>query len=260
MLRVATLFGFCVALLAATGAADKLTLNGKQVNYVATAAASGSSSNSRKNPSVLLLHGARFSSDTWVQLGTLSALAAAGYENVAVDLPGHGGSESKSSSGGADAGGGAWLAKLTRQLQDDGLLGGYVVVVSPSMSGTYSLPVLFDQPQLFAGFVAVAPVGTKGWSTAQWENMSVPTLIVYGEHDKAIGIPGLQFLELAPSHEVRACVRRVRACAETMCLRWSAGARAVWAHRHPSVAWPCVFCGARVASTRTAIVMMRKTW
>ena len=42
-----------------------------------------------KGLTVLLLHGMRFSSQTWTDLGTLHVLAALGYSAVAIDLPGN---------------------------------------------------------------------------------------------------------------------------------------------------------------------------
>ena len=37
---------------------------------------------------ILLLHGQAFTSENWVQLGTLNYLAAMGHRAVAIDIPG----------------------------------------------------------------------------------------------------------------------------------------------------------------------------
>jgi hypothetical protein len=53
-------------------------------------------------------------------------------------------------------------------------------------------------------YVAVAPVAVSTHTKEDWANMSVATLIVYGENDRGIGVPGLAYLEKTPNHEVRA--------------------------------------------------------
>ena len=71
---------------------------------------------------VLLLHGASFSSRTWEQLGTVQALADAGYRVYAVDLPGFGHSEPNRNVSSR------WLRKLLHVLSI-----GASVMVSPSI-------------------------------------------------------------------------------------------------------------------------------
>ena len=118
--------------------------------------------------SVLLLHGAKFDSETWRTLGTIDRLAQAGYRVIALDLPGFGRSE-------------AWSFDRTHFLEQllPRLDIGKPVVVAPSMSGSVTFPVLAGRPELVSGFVGVAPAG----SAAQLQGSPVPALIVWGSKD-----------------------------------------------------------------------------
>lgn len=120
---------------------------------------------------VLLLHGAAFDSGTWKKLGTLGVLAGAGFRAVAVDLPGFGGSA------GARADPDHFLEALLPALGID-----RPVIVSPSMSGRFSLPFVLAHPERVAGFVPVAPVGAKEYA-ARLHASPVPALVVWGERD-----------------------------------------------------------------------------
>jgi abhydrolase domain-containing protein 14 len=134
-------------------------------------------------PTVLLLHGGRFSSATWRKLGTLRYLAERGLRVVAVDLPGFG--------------------KTPRSRQDPALfLAGLmdalgmsrVVLVSPSMSGRFSLPFLIARPELVAGLVAVAPVGIPRF-VDRLADIAVPVLTVWGSEDNVVPIQNADLLE-----------------------------------------------------------------
>ena len=121
--------------------------------------------------SVLLLHGAKFHSGTWKDLGSLDVLARAGFRAVAIDLPGFGKSP-------------RWQPDRAKFLS--GLLPALemnrAVIVTPSMSGSWVFPLLLEHPERLAGFVAVAPADTPRYAP-QLKDSAVPTLIFWGEKD-----------------------------------------------------------------------------
>jgi pimeloyl-ACP methyl ester carboxylesterase len=124
-------------------------------------------------PTVLLLHGASFSATTWIETGTLDALCSAGIHGLSVDLPGFGQSSR------FDHDPAELIGDVVDLLDAD-----RVVVLSPSMSGNYSLPWLMTNPPSAAGFVAVAPVGISRWSPP--EGFAVPTLAIWGSTDTVV--------------------------------------------------------------------------
>jgi abhydrolase domain-containing protein 14 len=123
---------------------------------------------------VVLLHGASFSAATWREIGTLAVLAGAGYRAVAVDLPGFG----ESPRGGVDFD--TWLVELLDRLEIE-----QPVIVSPSMSGRFSLPLVTGTPGRAAGLVAVAPVAIPDYRD-RLRGITAPVLAVWGEQDRIV--------------------------------------------------------------------------
>jgi abhydrolase domain-containing protein 14 len=143
---------------------EKLELRGAAVHYLSAGPADAARS-------LLLLHGASFHSGTWQDLGTIELMARERFRVIALDLPGFGKSPR------ADVDPESFLHDILPLL---GLV--RPIVVSPSMSGRFSYPLLQHHPEVVGGFVPIAPAATPHYAP-RLKNLAVPTLIVWGEKD-----------------------------------------------------------------------------
>ena len=126
-------------------------------------------------PTVLLLHGARFTSADWVTLGVLEALAARGLSAVAIDLPGYGQSP-PTERGRADV-----IADVLAALELE-----RVVLVAPSMSGLHGFAFARAHPEQLAGLVPIAPAAVL--PPAELAALQVPVLVLWGERDDVVPV------------------------------------------------------------------------
>ncbi|XP_005095598.1 protein ABHD14B [Aplysia californica] len=141
---------------------------------------------------ILFLHGMRFSSKNWLDIKSVCHVANWGYRAVAVDLPGYG----KSVNTMAPELNSELLQSLMRVLDLQ-----RPVIVSPSMSGSFSLPYLFEKPgscqDRSRGYVPVAPVLTEKF-VANYKQVELPTLVVVGTNDKMLGAESTKNLMQLP--------------------------------------------------------------
>ena len=90
------------------------------------------------------MHGAAFTSRTWQnEIGTIQTMASLGHKVIAVDLPGYGQSSKY------DGDRGEFLIQLIKSLSPKNK----PVLVSPSMSGSFSLPLLDKNQDLICGYI-----------------------------------------------------------------------------------------------------------
>ncbi|KAG2451583.1 hypothetical protein HYH02_004178 [Chlamydomonas schloesseri] len=118
-----------------------------------------------RNPTAIFLHGAKYNSDFWLKLGTLKMVAEAGVRAMAIDLPGYGDTPALPYSDNN------MRSELVRTVVEAAWarVNATVVLVSPSMSGRYSIPFLDRHGVMLTSYVAVAPIGVRDWG-GPWED------------------------------------------------------------------------------------------
>uniref|UniRef100_A0A670ILS0 Protein ABHD14A n=1 Tax=Podarcis muralis TaxID=64176 RepID=A0A670ILS0_PODMU len=160
---------------------------------------------------VIFLHGQSFNSKKWEELGTLALLSENGYRAIAIDLPGENKLQGETALpiflGYILSGRVAFLQQVFKEL---GLQ--QPVLISSSMSGRYSIPFLLASGEQLKGFVPIAPVGTKDFTTQQYQQVKIPTLIIYGERDTGLGTQSLQSLQQIPKSRVVMLLGAGHAC------------------------------------------------
>ena len=69
------------------------------------------------------------------------------------------------------------LLEITRKSPES------TVIVSPSMSGQFAIPVVFSGRPVLSGWVPVAPVSISSHKLEEYQSLQLPVLAVYGEND-----------------------------------------------------------------------------
>ncbi|WP_461832841.1 alpha/beta fold hydrolase [Desulfothermus sp.] len=141
------------------------------------------SAGSEADNCIVLLHGAKFKAQTWKDLGTIEALANAGYRVVAMDMPGFGESPYCLMEQ-IDV-----LYNVIKKLNIE-----TPVILGPSMGGRITLNFYFKYKDIPKGLVLVGTVGIEE-NAPRIKELSVPTLIVWGEKDDLAPIKYAHFLK-----------------------------------------------------------------
>jgi len=132
---------------------------------------------------IILLHGMKFTAETWQETGTLAILAEAGFHAIALELPGFG----KSPAADQDP-----LQVLEDFINLRGLQ--QPVIIGPSMGGRVALEFAISRPQLAGALVLVGAVGVEE-NRDHLSGIDLPTLIVWGGEDAISPIANGHLLE-----------------------------------------------------------------
>jgi len=132
---------------------------------------------------VVLLHGMKFQAATWQELGTLKRIAEAGFQAIAIDIPGFGLSPACSTE--QDKVLEAFLQELGQKK---------VILVGPSMGGRITLEFTINHPELVSALVLVGAVGVEE-NRNNLSSINIPTLLVWGSEDQISPLTNCKLLQ-----------------------------------------------------------------
>lgn len=158
------------------------------------------------NLTVVLLHGERLDSTVWEEIKTQEILYKKGYRSVAIDLPGHGFlrryKPPKEEFEKAFI-----LETLLKELKAT-----EAVLVAPSMSGSYALPIIVRGSLQLKGFVPISPYSVENYLIAEYSSLKIPTMIIYGLADKIYGETSARTLQHIPDSKIHVIKDGSHAC------------------------------------------------
>jgi len=139
---------------------------------------------------VMLLHGSKHTHLDWIDIGTPKKLQDAGCNVIAFDLPGYGRSSHIDLDHNEKR---IYLDKVLNELKIS-----RVVLISPSMSGTFAVTMALHSPKV-VGWIPIAPVRVNERDIPKYKSFYTPTLIVYGERDVSLGFKTRDILSAIPT-------------------------------------------------------------
>lgn len=160
-----------------------------------------------KSIPVVLLHGYSFSSQTWLDIGTLSLFEKNDIHAIAVDMPGFGLSEGK-------------RLRASEKVSDfmkklfDALKLNKIILVGPSMGGGYALIYALRFPKMVKGLVLVAPASLdKSHIKDNLTTLKMPVLIFWGTKDNVFPIKkGYELHSMMPNSKLIICKNARHPC------------------------------------------------
>ena len=155
---------------------------------------------------VILLHSNAFDSSIWEDIKTLDILCKSGYRAIAVDLPGYGNSR-RFSPPKEDYEKAVLLETVLKELKAT-----EAILVVPSMSGSYALPLVVRGSLKLKGFVPISPYNAEKFSEVEYSSLDIPTMIIYGRRDVEYGEPSANHLQNIPDSKIHIMKDSSHAC------------------------------------------------